>query len=137
MPHRRSLSSCLLLLGVIVLTGGCNKSTTASSPPPNPQVGQGQPDTGPYAEGRKVFAGSGCARCHTAGGTQTAGPKGKMGGPDLGKVGSDPEHTTEWLAAKIRDPQATKPQSRMPKHDEGKINENDMKSLVEYLASLK
>ena len=84
-----------------------------------------------------MFAGSGCAKCHTVGGTQMAGPKGKMGGPDLGKVGAEPEHTSEWLAAKIRDPQATKPQSRMPKHDEGKINEDDMKALVEYLSSLK
>jgi cbb3-type cytochrome oxidase cytochrome c subunit len=139
MLHRRSLSSCFLLLGVIVFAGGCNKSTTSSPPPTlNPQAGQGQPDTGPFAAGRKIFAGSGCAKCHSTGGTPTAGAKGgKQMGPDLSKVGSDPDHTTEWLAAKIRDPHVTKPQSRMPKHDEGKINENDMNALVEYLSSMK
>jgi cbb3-type cytochrome oxidase cytochrome c subunit len=58
-------------------------------------------------------------------------------GPDLGKVGENPEHTEQWLADHIRNPKSHKPQSRMPPFDENKINDADMKALTDYLASLK
>jgi cbb3-type cytochrome oxidase cytochrome c subunit len=59
-----------------------------------------------------------------------------MGGPDLGQVAKDPAHTPEWLTQYIQDPKSVKADSKMPKF-EGKMSEEDLKALVEYLASLK
>ncbi|MGE5191155.1 MAG: c-type cytochrome [Deltaproteobacteria bacterium] len=65
------------------------------------------------------------------------GPRGMMPrGPDLGKAGANPEHTVEWLMAFIKNPKAGKPQSRMPPF-EGKLSEDDLKAIAEYLASFK
>ena len=57
--------------------------------------------------------------------------------PDLSKVGADPEHTVEWLMAHVRNPKTHKPESTMPPYDENKINDNDLRALAEFLASLK
>ncbi len=61
---------------------------------------------------------------------------GRNRGPDLGKVGQDPAHTLDWLMEHIRNPKAHKPDSRMPPF-EGKIKEEDLRAVAEYLASLK
>jgi cbb3-type cytochrome oxidase cytochrome c subunit len=58
-------------------------------------------------------------------------------GPDLGKVGANPDHTVEWLVKFIRDPASVKERSRMPKFETGKISDDDLNALAEYLASLK
>ncbi len=67
------------------------------------------------------------------------GPPGKGGfgqkGPDLGKVGEDPTHTVEWLMEYIRDPKSKKADSKMPK--QGQINDENLRAVAEYLASLK
>lgn len=39
--------------------------------------------------------------------------------------------------AHVRNPQAHRPESRMPAYGPEKINDNDLRSLAEYLASLK
>jgi cbb3-type cytochrome oxidase cytochrome c subunit len=57
-------------------------------------------------------------------------------GPDLSHVGADPTHTSDWLIEHIRNPKAHKPDSRMPAF-EGKISDEDLKAIAEYLASLK
>lgn len=57
-------------------------------------------------------------------------------GPDLSHVGADAAHTAEWLSEHIRNPKAHQPQSRMPGF-EGRISEEDLKTLSEYLAGLK
>ena len=57
-------------------------------------------------------------------------------GPDLGKLGADAAHTPQWLADHVRNPKAHKPQSRMPAYA-GKIPEEDLIALADYLASLK
>jgi cbb3-type cytochrome oxidase cytochrome c subunit len=57
-------------------------------------------------------------------------------GPDLGKVGTNPDHTVEWFVKFIKDPTSVKERSRMPKF-EGKISDDDLTALAEYLASLK
>jgi cbb3-type cytochrome oxidase cytochrome c subunit len=57
-------------------------------------------------------------------------------GPDLGKVGQNPEHTVEWHMGYIRNPKAYKQNSRMPRF-EGKIKDEDLRALAEYLASMK
>jgi hypothetical protein len=71
-----------------------------------------------------------------------AGPGGFGGSlpqrpPSLLKVGADPGHTVEWLMAQIRDPKSHNPESRMPAYDESKISNDDLKSLAEFLESLK
>ena len=58
-------------------------------------------------------------------------------GPELTHVGNDASHTVDWIMQHIRNPQAHKPQSRMPAFGPEKINDEDLKSLAEYLASLK
>jgi len=57
-------------------------------------------------------------------------------GPDLGKVGANPDHTVEWFVKFIKDPSSVKERARMPKF-EGRINDDDLTALAEYLASLK
>ncbi len=68
-----------------------------------------------------------------------AGGGGGMGrnrGPDLTKVGAKQGRTADWIAAHIRDPKSHNQQSRMPGLA-GKISEEDLKTLAEYLAGLK
>jgi len=55
-------------------------------------------------------------------------------GPDLGTVGK--KHTSDWFKAQIRQPKSHKTNARMPSF-EGKIKEDDLNALAEYLASLK
>jgi len=155
----------LLLLGAVA--GCKKSSATSSAEagasafgPNNGASVESSPDpadaalSGPYAAGRKVFNANGCAKCHTVGktsGSQMAGgqpggqapggfgPGGRGGmqkGPDLGKVGADPMHTSQWLADHVRNPKAHKAQSRMPSYA-GKIKEEDLLALADYLASLK
>lgn len=69
------------------------------------------------------------------GGRGPGGPGGRA--PDLGKIGDDPEHTVEWLAAFIRDPKSKKPDARMPPFPAQRINDEGLQALAEYLASLK
>jgi mono/diheme cytochrome c family protein len=77
-----------------------------------------------------VFDSHGCARCHAIGG------QGGRRGPDLTRVGADPSHTVEWLSEHIRNPKAHNPDSRMPGYA-GRIPEQDLRALAEYLAGLK
>lgn len=57
-------------------------------------------------------------------------------GPDLGTVGEDESHTVEWLMNYVRDPKAVKPNSKMPPF-QGKIRDEDLRAIAEYLASMK
>jgi mono/diheme cytochrome c family protein len=98
------------------------------------------------AAGRRVFEANDCARCHAVGGGPAGagspdgvprmGRGGRNRGPDLAHVGQDPAHTVAWLMEHVRDPKSHKPESRMPSF-EGKISEDDLRALAEYLASLK
>ncbi len=95
--------------------------------------------SGNLAEGREVFEAN-CARCHTIGGAGEGGGgrgRGRSRGPDLASVGRDPSHTIDWLMAFIRDPKSQKPEARMPKFDDSKISQQELRALAEFLASLK
>jgi mono/diheme cytochrome c family protein len=89
-----------------------------------------------FAAGRKVYDAQNCARCHTVPGDNNQGgpPRGRK--KDLSRVGANPEHTVAWLTEFIRNPKAKNPRVRMPAY-EGKISPEDLRSLAEYLASLK
>ncbi|HEV8062638.1 MAG TPA: c-type cytochrome [Gemmataceae bacterium] len=125
------------------LLAGCKKEAAppvGENAPPKPGGGNPPPpaDIDPsdkFAAGKTTFR-TNCARCHS---TTAPGEGGKMRGgkaPNLAKVAADPEHTKEWLADHIRDPKSHKPQSTMPKFA-GKLKEEDIKTLADYLASLK
>jgi mono/diheme cytochrome c family protein len=51
-------------------------------------------------------------------------------------VGADPDHTVEWLAGYIREPKSVKENARMPPM-QGKISDEEIQAVAEYLASLK
>ncbi len=142
MHHLRVSFPLLVMLG-LVLAAGCKKTApapTAGGPSVNPGAA-GQPaaiDDDPsdkYAGAKATFRAQ-CARCHS---TSPPGEGAKMRGgrgPNLAKVGADPKHTKAWLSEHIRDPQVQTPESRMPKF-QGRIKDDDLKHLVDYLASLK
>jgi len=88
--------------------------------------GGGQADASVIAAGKAVFDANGCAKCHGGGGRA----------PDLSHEGADPNHTPQWLAQHVKNPQSQNPRSRMPAF-EGKISDQDLQSLGVYLASLK
>jgi len=166
MSGKRTGLLALAAAGALGVLAGCHKEATTEStntggppmaggPPPTGKVFDA--DSGPHAAGKKVMVSSGCFRCHAVdgakpaggpGGPPTGGPggpprggpggpgRGGMGGPDLGKVGADPAHTTDWLSQYIQNPKSVKADSKMPTF-EGKMSEDDLKALVEYLASLK
>ena len=117
-----------------------------------------------FAVGKKVYADNKCAQCHKLGetgggpggmmgGPPSGGPdgmkggpdgmppgvpgRGGMGGPDLTKVGAEPEHTKQWITDHVRNPKAHKPQSRMPANGADKISDGDLSALADYLASRK
>jgi mono/diheme cytochrome c family protein len=81
-------------------------------PPMGGTPGEGRPGMGPGGPG---------------------GP-GRNRGPDLGKVGQDPNHTVEWLMEQVRDPKSHKPDSKMPANQN--LPDDQLHSLAEYLKSL-
>jgi mono/diheme cytochrome c family protein len=62
------------------------------------------------------------------------GGRGGGRGPDLSKIGG--KRKSDWIAAHIKDPKSHNPQSRMPEF-ESKLEEKEIKSIADYLASLK
>jgi mono/diheme cytochrome c family protein len=107
------------LLASLLVIGGCRKND-AGAPG----------DAALIATGKAAFNANGCARCHAVG-----GQGGRMG-PDLTRVGADPNHTPQWLAQHVKNPRSQNPSSRMPAF-EGKISDQDLLALGTYLASLK
>jgi mono/diheme cytochrome c family protein len=103
--------------------------------PASAEKGPADSDPMKFAAGKKVYDSLDCARCHAIGGSAGGGFK-KSRGPNLSRVGADPVHTVEWLSEQIRDPHSHRPNSRMPDY-EGKVSRDDLRSLAEYLASLK
>jgi mono/diheme cytochrome c family protein len=147
----------------LAVIAGCGKEEAKA--PPNPNAATGVPNPGgwptpgggpvevpaQFVAARKTFDRT-CAKCHSTdpggGGFPGGGPpgpdkgfkgfggKGMMKGPSLAKVGADPSHTRDWLMAYMRDPRAHNPKGRMPSFD-GKLSEDDLGALADYLGSLK
>jgi cytochrome c551/c552 len=135
----RTFRRTLPVLAAAVLTLGLGAACKKEEPTaaPGPEVARGGPPKAPASPGEALFAQKGCVRCHSIGEATAGGPKGKRMGPDLSTVGADTAHTPEWLATYVRDPHGQNPGSKMPKHDETKISEQEMETLVKYLSSLK
>lgn len=123
------------LFAVVGLVIGCHKEQPNSNPNPAPNTGgppgpTGGPEaTGPHADGIKVFNQK-CGGCHAINGA-------KKKGPDLGKVAAEPAHTEEWLQKFILNPHDQKPNSKGMPAFQGKISDEEMKSLLAYLVTLK
>jgi cytochrome c oxidase subunit 2 len=124
------LSGCLIGLVFASFILGCGKTEPT---PDNTTPGPGGP--GFAKSGNDVFD-QHCAKCHSFGEPPPGGSKGKRGGPSLSKVGADPAHSADWIAAYIKDPHAQKPGSKMPKF-EGKLDAEQIKSVAEFLAAKK
>jgi mono/diheme cytochrome c family protein len=120
--------ACTLLAIVI----GCSPKESPTPSPSGATIGGTEP-TGPHAAGQRVFN-SRCRNCHSVGDAPSGGKK-RMG-PDLAHVAADPAHTREWLADFIRDPKSHKANAKMPAFG-GKLNDQEFKDLLDYLASLK
>ncbi len=81
--------------------------------------------TGPAA-GKAYFNQAGCASCHKI------GENGSAVGPDLTFAGY--RHSAEWLDLFIKDPQAWKKDTLMPKRY---LSDTARAAIVDYLAQLK
>ena len=96
----------------------------------NKPAGSGSGASSSSTVGGAALFTSNCSKCHTINGS------GSKRAPDLSHVGADASHTAAWLAEFVKNPGKIEPGSRMPPF-EGKISDSDLKSLTEYLASLK
>ena len=153
---RLAAIGCVGMALVFLALIGCNRPenepakapipglvVTPMSPGVIPDAGQVEV-AAQFAAAHKIFT-MNCTRCHALGGGAApmasapipGGPPGMMmKGPNLGKVASDARHTRAWLLTYIRDPHVANPMSKMPKF-EGKLSEDDLGALADYLASLK
>jgi cytochrome c2 len=77
--------------------------------------------------GNDVFVKSGCLGCHKV------GDEGGSIGPELTLIGQ--KMTMEQMSAWIRNPQAAKPDAKMPA--QSAITDTEMQYLVRYLSTLK
>src|SRR5689334_8363461 len=82
-------------LGLFAAVLGCSQSN--SSPPP---VAKAAPAVAAAPTDGKGLFDHHCAKCHSGGGGGR--PGGKMKGPDLSHVGSEPGHTADWIAEHVR-----------------------------------
>jgi len=75
------------------------------------------------------------AQCHARAG-QPGGPSlGGSKGPSLEKIGK--EHDAEWLAEFIRDPKSKRPDAKMMPAFGGKLKDEEIRTLAEWLAAKK
>jgi mono/diheme cytochrome c family protein len=106
---------------------GCGKGSTAGTTPTGSNT---QPVASTGGSGVQIFAAQNCGKCHATEAGQ------RKQGPMLAGIGSKPDRTVEWIMAHIKNPQAHNPKSKMDAYD-GKISDADLKTLAEYLITLK
>ena len=80
------------------------------------------------SRGAKLFREGECIQCHTING------KGGAVGPNLTSVGS--RRTKDWIVQQIKRPSSHNPSTAMPSFA-GKMSEQDINDIAEYLAGLK
>jgi mono/diheme cytochrome c family protein len=89
----------------------------------------------PGGSGPKYTYDQHCAQCHARAG-QPGGPSlGGSKGPSLEKIGK--EHDAVWLAEFIRDPKSKRSDARMMPAFGGKLKDEEIKELAEWLAARK
>jgi mono/diheme cytochrome c family protein len=134
----RLVASMFSIAVLAVLTTGCTERNNGNAIPakgldPALVAKTSEPSTSETVDaspGRKVYDAHGCGRCHRLG-----APNAPSKGPNLSTIGA--KHPADWIAAHVRNPKTHKAGSRMPAYPESKISDDDLKTLAEYLASLK
>jgi cytochrome c553 len=124
----------LLFACVVIVILGCKKKNSAPGDGGNPSDG----GNGSTTAGPKELFEQNCQKCHGSS-NPSAGPGGpKKGGkgPDLSHVGSENGRTSDYLFDYIRDPKSKKSDTGMPSF-QGKLSEDGIRSLAEYLAAKK
>lgn len=112
-----------ILLGLVLLVGGCEQSA-----PPPPAVPAGDAQTGGRPEaGKALFIKQECLNCHSLKG------EGGSQGPDLTQVTL--RRSREWLTDFIYVPSEKFPDATMPQVDWG--SEQEVADVVAFLESLK
>ncbi len=99
-------------------------------------AGSGTPDV--VAEGPKGLFDVHCARCHAQAG-EPGGPPGigSSKGPNLSRIGKEKGRTVEYFEQFIRNPKSIDPGARLMPAFEGKLTDEEIRSLAEYLAAKK
>ena len=80
------------------------------------------------SKGAEVFKREKCMDCHTLKG------KGGAVGPNLTNVGS--RRTRDYIYQQIKDPKSHNPRTEMPSFS-GRVSEEDINALADYLAGMK
>ncbi len=80
-----------------------------------------------HARGKQLFQQNKCIECHTING------KGGAVGPNLSNVGA--RRSRDYIIQQIKDPKSHNPNTQMPSFKD--LTDQDIKDLVDYLASLK
>jgi mono/diheme cytochrome c family protein len=123
----RCLAFVVLAIGLASIAISCSRGNPSSAADDR------------FTEARQIFQAN-CFRCHSIAGQMEHPSRNPLAssapGPDLAKVGANPEHSVEWLMGYIRNPKSVKTNSRMPPY-EGKMSDEDLKSIAEFLSSLK
>ncbi len=114
---RRCAVLYALFVGFCALSG-CGKSDPAETAP-------------------KVLYDQHCAKCHAQAGEPGGPPKiGGSKGPNLTKIGAEPNRTADWLAEFIRDPKSKRADAKMPAFG-GTLTDEQIRVLAEWLAAKK
>jgi cytochrome c oxidase subunit 2 len=80
----------------------------------------------PAAHGKALFQAKGCASCHIHQAVANSRDFGYNAGPDLSTYQADPAYLQRWL----RNPQAIKPNTRMPNLY---LNDDEITALIAFL----
>ncbi len=118
------------LLEFLEWTEHVNTNGWPPSPKLAPATSGGNSEAGAnplVADGRQVYAQSGCASCHAING------QGGAAGPDLSHVGAI--KTADWLTEHFEDPARVVPGSTMPSF--ASLGKEKLEELVAYLLTLK
>jgi cytochrome c oxidase subunit 2 len=127
MPNRSWGAVTALSLGAMIalsLGGGAAGAATKKMTKKNGKTSA----AALIAQGKKFVTADGCAGCHKIAG------KGGTTGPDLSHLGTDTDMTAAKVAAKIKDPKASKPNSIMPASHRP---DKEIAAMAAYLKSLK
>jgi mono/diheme cytochrome c family protein len=92
----------------------------------------------PVASGPSGLFDVHCAKCHAQAG-QPGGPPsiGSSKGPDLAKITTRPGRDADYIARFIRDPKGVKPDAKLMPAFAGKLTDDEIRSLAEYVAAMK
>ena|SRR5438270_12292282 len=132
----RPIVSLLIFAVLAVFVAGCpERNNTNAVPAKGFDPAIAKMNEAPVVDanapaGRKVYDAQKCSKCHRI---DDAGGPGKGRAPNLAHVGT--KRSAEWIAAHVRDPKVHG--GKMRAYPESELNNDDLKVMADYLASLK